>query len=194
MRPDPDSTMTAEAFDRWYWPVAELRQFCDALALSSAGTKAQMRARVLAVLHGEAPPPLPRRARGTVNRARATLTPETVIDEGVSFGPNVRTYFKGRIGKGFRCHGDFMDWMRGAAGQTLADAEAAWYALEARGDDPAFRREIAECNNMLRYLRALRDAHPEVDMARAQACWAWKSRQPAAGGFVVFEDSDLTRA
>ncbi|MEL7099483.1 MAG: DUF6434 domain-containing protein [Pseudomonadota bacterium] len=186
--------MTPHEFDRWYWPVQHLRTFCEGLDIPASGTKAVLRARVLSTLRGEAPQPQAGRKRGKIAWARADLTPETVIDEGISFGPNVRGYFKGRIGARFRCHGDFMEWMRAAPGQTLADAEAAWHALEARGDDPAFRREIAECNNMLRYLRTLRDAHPDVSMAQAQACWAWKARQPARGGYVTFEESDLDQA
>lgn len=186
--------MDADAFDRWYWPVSDLRTFCEMFGLPAQGTKALLRARVLAHLRGEPLPKAARPKRSGFNWAREALTPETVITEDVSFGPNVRSYFKARIGKGFSCHGDFMDWMRGAAGLTLADAEAAWHDLEARKDDPAFRREIAACNNMLQYLRDLRDAHPDVPKAQAQGVWAWKARQPAPGGYVVFEAADLSAA
>ncbi len=184
--------MTAQAFDRWYWSVDALRSFCEQLGLPASGTKAVLRARVLAKLAGDPPPTTPTRKRaGAFNWAKADLTSNTVITEDVSFGPNVRGYFKAAIGPKFSCHSDFMDWMRANAGATLADAEAAWRMLEARKDDPAFRREIATCNNYLQYLRDARDAHPQLTLDQAKTCWDAKKMQPAPGGYVHFDSTDL---
>ncbi|MEM9870803.1 MAG: DUF6434 domain-containing protein [Pseudomonadota bacterium] len=184
--------MSAAAFDRWYWPADALRAFCERLGIPAAGTKAALRARVLAALAGEPLPAAPKRScTSTFNWAKAELTPHTVITDSISFGPNVRRYFKAAIGPKFSCHSDFMDWMRANAGATLADAVVAWTTLEARKDDPGFRREIATCNNYLQYLRDARDAYPELSLEDAKACWDAKKIRPAPGGYVRFEPGDL---
>lgn len=190
IRPAPTSDISAGDFDRWYWPVAELQVFCDLLSLPGTGTKADLRTRVLAKLAGAEPPKRPRRPKGP-SWGKVQITPETVVTENISFGPNVRGYFKSVIGASFVCHGDFMDWMRSNAGATFADAVAAWQMLEARKEDPAFRREIASCNNYLQYLRDLRDAHPNISLDDAKRCWDAKKVRPAMDGMVIYEPEDL---
>ncbi|MEL6946387.1 MAG: hypothetical protein AAFO73_01970 [Pseudomonadota bacterium] len=73
----------------------------------------------------------------------------------------------------------------------MADAAEAWLMLEARKDDPAFRREIAACNNYLQYLRDARDAVPDLTLDEAKACWDIKKLRPAQDGIVVFETVDV---
>ncbi len=185
--------MTAIEFDRWYWPVEALKEFCGGLDIAATGTKAILRDRVAAALSGAPLPKAPRRGgTSSFNWAKTKLTPDTVITDNISFGPNVRGYFKAAIGSKFSCHGDFMDWMRANAGATLADAEQAWRTFEARKDDPSFRREIATCNNYLQYVRNARDTHPDLTLDQAKACWDAKKIQPAPGGYVHFETGDLT--
>ncbi|WP_299550698.1 DUF6434 domain-containing protein [uncultured Tateyamaria sp.] len=192
-RPPVDPNMTAAEFDRWYWPVDALKTFCDGLDIPATGTKATLRARVLSALSGAPLPKAPKRSgTSTFNWAKADLTANTRITDNVSFGPNVRGYFKAAIGPKFSCHSDFMDWMRANAGATLADAEQAWHTLEARKDDPTFRREIATCNNYLQYLRDARDTHPDLSLDQAKACWDAKKVQPAPGGYVHFDSDDLS--
>lgn len=195
-RPPVTPDMTASDFDRWYWPVAELKRFCEGLALPAHGPKAELRARVLYRLtHGAAPPPTPKaRPASKVNYAKVTLTNETVITDSISFGPNVWRFFKAVIGPSFKCHGDFMNWMRANTGATFGDAITAWHMLEARHRDPAFRRDIAECNNYLRYLRTLRDANPDVSLDAAKAIWAARGIRPAPGGYVAYAPEDLALA
>ncbi|MEM9047508.1 MAG: DUF6434 domain-containing protein [Pseudomonadota bacterium] len=195
-RPEPDPKMAAAEFARWYWSVAQLHQFCEVLRIAATGTKAQLRERVAEALAGERPQPPERSVRKPAamppfDWRRAPLFPDTVITETVSFGPNLRGFFKTQIGRKFVCHADFMDWMRQNAGQTLQDAVDAWWLLEARKADPAFRREIAECNNYLQYLRAIRDAHPELTLDDAKRCWDEKKLRPAQGGYVTYAAEDL---
>ncbi|MEM0928920.1 MAG: DUF6434 domain-containing protein [Pseudomonadota bacterium] len=191
LRPDPDDIKTHSAFARWYWPVDHLHAFCDRLGLSRVGTKAQLRARVAEALGGPAAPPVRRPKRSGFAWSRETLTNATVITADISFGPNVRRFFTEAIGSAFVCHGDFMAWVRANPGETLAAAIEAWRMMEARKDDPAFRREIAEGNNYLQYLRDLRDAHPSLGLDDAKACWDHKKLRPAQDGRVVYEPSDL---
>ncbi|WP_415401973.1 DUF6434 domain-containing protein [Tateyamaria sp. SN3-11] len=193
-RPAVDAAMTAPEFLRWYWPVEALHQFCAALGIAATGTKAVLRDRVAyALAHPGAPVPPASRTRGKskFKWATAPLTRETEITDTVSFGPNLRGFFADHIGTRFVCHGDFMAWVKANAGATLGDAIEAWHVLEARKDDPAFRREIAACNNYLQYLRDIRDAHPEMSLEAARTCWDHKKIQPATDGFVIYEPGDL---
>ncbi|MEX0369328.1 MAG: DUF6434 domain-containing protein [Tateyamaria sp.] len=191
IRPPISADMPPEEFDRWYWPVDALKSFCNALDVPPSGTKAVLRARVLAALSGAPLPQPKKRNGGGFDWSKTPLTPETIITETVSFGPNVRGYFKSAIGPKFACHSDFMNWVRANAGGTLKDAEEAWHTLEARKDDPTFRREIATCNNYLQYLRDARDQNPDLTLDQAKTCWDAKKVQPAPGGYVTFETADL---
>lgn len=191
-RPDFHTEMSAAEFDRWYWSRAELAEICDQLAISKTGVRAVLRARVIAALKGE---PLPKpdapRPKSRFPWAKATLDQSVVITDNVSFGPNVRRWFASVIGPRFVCHGDFMAWVRENVGATLGDAVAAWHELEARKDDPNFRREIAPCNTYLRYLRAFRDSCPDKDISVGRHCWAIRKTLPAPGGEIIFDKADL---
>ncbi|MEL6450586.1 MAG: DUF6434 domain-containing protein [Pseudomonadota bacterium] len=193
-RPPVDPTMPAAEFLRWYWPVAALTQFCTALGIPASGPKAALRARVAwALAHPGTPMPKAAKPKpkSRFKWGSETLHPDTVITDTVSFGPNLRGFFHDQIGPGFVCHGDFMTWVKSNTGATLADAVAAWHMLEARKDDPAFRREIASCNTYLQYLRDIRDAHPDLTLAQAKACWDDKKTKPAQDGMVVYAPADL---
>ncbi|MEM8489807.1 MAG: DUF6434 domain-containing protein [Pseudomonadota bacterium] len=85
-----------------------------------------------------------------------SLSLDTVITESITFGPNVRGFFKEAIGKKFRCTSAFIGWVRGNAGATFGDAVDAWHALEGEKSLPGYQPRIAECNNYLRYLRDFR--------------------------------------
>ncbi|MEM6375176.1 MAG: DUF6434 domain-containing protein, partial [Pseudomonadota bacterium] len=131
---------------------------------------------------------------GSFNWAKEVLGKETIITDDISFGPNLRGFFKGAIGKKFVCHSDFMDWVRNNPGATLGGAIEAWIMLEERKDDPGFRREIASCNNYLQYLRDARDCFPELSLDDAKSCWDYKKIRPAPNGVVMFDKQDLIHA
>ncbi|MEL6686108.1 MAG: DUF6434 domain-containing protein [Pseudomonadota bacterium] len=194
IRPDVSLAMSREDFERWYWPVEELKIFCDLLDVSKAGKKAILRARVAAALSGEPLPKTSSLKRSTVssfNWAIEALYLHTTITDSITFGRNVRQFFKEEVGPSFVCHSDFMDWVKANPGQTLRDAVEAWKILEARKDDPNFRRDIAECNNYLRYLRDIRDDNPQMSHEQAKQCWDKKKIRPAENGFVVYSLDDL---
>ncbi|MEM6587820.1 MAG: DUF6434 domain-containing protein [Pseudomonadota bacterium] len=196
-RPCIDADISGKEFERWYWPVEDLKKFCEILNLSKSGTKAELRTRVAFELThpGQMPTREPRIPKpGSFKWSTANLSKDTVITEDVSFGPNLRGFFKAEIGKAFVCHSDFMDWVRNNVGASLGDAIEAWKVLEDRKQDPEFRREIASCNNYLQYLRDARDRHPDLSLDAAKACWDYKKIRPAQNGRVVFEDADIQRA
>ncbi|MEL8056031.1 MAG: DUF6434 domain-containing protein [Pseudomonadota bacterium] len=193
-RPEFSTALSVDEFERWYWPVSMLKAACEALGLSESGLKVELRERVAFALRYPGQPlqkPMKAKTKSRFNWGKAHLTPETVITDNVSFGPNVRGFFKAEIGAAFVCHSDFMDWVKANEGATLNDAVDAWHCLEARKEDPAFRREITSCNNYLQYLRDLRDRHPELNLEQAKQCWDAKKLRPAKNGFVIYESSDL---
>jgi hypothetical protein len=192
IRPPFSPAMSRAAFDTWYWSKAELENICALLKRPRYGSKAELRERV--ALHLENPDaPSPRRRMprdSTFDWKSATLTQDTLITEGISFGPNVRGFFKSVIGSQFTCTGEFMDWVKNNPGATLGDAVEIWRALDGRKTDPAFRREIAEHNNFLQYLRDFQDHFDTLTLDDAKVCWQAKKLRPARNGMVVFDPLD----
>ncbi len=193
-RPDFSASMTAPEFLRWYWPKASLMTIARSLGLPAGGSKAELRAAIAHALDPKTPAPEPRKAASKTsgfNWSREMLTLDTVITEDIRFGPNLRRFMTAQIGPRFSCHGDFMEWARTNAGATLRDAVAEWHRLEARKQDPDFRRDIAPHNNYLQYLRDFQDNNPGRTRAEAKRCWDAKKRRPAHNGLVVYEPADL---
>lgn len=192
IRPPIQQIKTSEAFRKWYWPVTDLHQFCERLGLPKLGRKAELRDRIILAFDGKEIPPLPKRPKDKkIDWAKATLKPETLITKNITFGPNVRQFFKAEIGHQFICHTDFMAWVKANPGKTLADAMDVWTLMERQKEDPNFRKEIASCNTYLRYLRHLKDAHPNLTHDESKKCWQAKSKRPALDGMVIFEETDL---
>ncbi|MEM8750374.1 MAG: DUF6434 domain-containing protein [Pseudomonadota bacterium] len=186
--------MTAQEFGIWYWPVSLLREICEGLNIPAAGNKADLRKRIEFALDNPnaALPKVEKHGpRSRFKWSSEELSRDSIITDNVSFGPNVRNFFKREIGKRFVCHSDFMDWVKTNVGATLGDAILAWQALEDRKLDPTFRREIAECNNYLQYLRDIRDANTALTVADAKTCWDEKKIRPTIDGIVRYEKEDL---
>ena len=202
-RPPFHSITSAAEFDSWYWLKAELVDICQASELPTTGNKRQLRERILYALeHDGAVMPEPASAKpiSTFDWAKAELTPETVITDNVSFGPNFRRFMQTQVSRKFSCTGEFMAWVRDNTGATLADAAAYWEALRARNKDPdsaagplphCFVRDIAEDNQYNRYTRAFLDDNPGLTPADARKYWLLKRAQPAPGGRVVYARGDL---
>lgn len=194
LRPPVAAQMSHIEFSRWYWSVESLHMFCELLGLSRSGTKSQLRERIAAKLGGteagasETPK---RKPKSSFNWAKEPLEATTIITDSVSFGPNLRGWLKKQIGPRFVCHSDFMAWIKSNEGATLADAIEAWHEIERERSQPGFRREIALCNNYLRYLRAIRDDYPDMSQEDAMRCWQKKKLRPAQDGFVIYERNDL---
>ncbi|MEL6686000.1 MAG: DUF6434 domain-containing protein [Pseudomonadota bacterium] len=193
LRPDFSPTLTGVEFDRWYWSKEDLTQFCKQLGLPQSGSRDALRFRVVHALDGK---PQPAREKPTTKSrfpwSKADLSESTLITDNVSFGPNVHRWFESQIGPQFVCHGDFMAWVRANVGQTLGEAVRAWHLLEARKDDPEFRRDIADHNTYLQYLRDFKDANPERSMDEAKTCWKARKIRPAPGGKIIYQSGDLS--
>ena len=191
-KPRTTDPMDARSFDHWYWDKRELTEICVHLGLPKTGSKDALRARVLTFLEtgNVQRPKRQNKTKGQFNWARAELSLDTVITDNVSFGPNFRRFMTAQIGKSFSCNSDFMVWVRDNTGKTLSDAVAAWRGLEARKDDPQFRRDIAPHNNYLQYLRDYKDANPLRSIEDAKSAWEIRKRQPIDGERIVYRDED----
>ena len=162
-RPKFEEIDSGAEFNRWYWLKEEMVEICRMCDLPITGRKFALRDRIMYALdHRGAikPKPKKKKAISKFNWARATLVPETIITDNVSFGPNFRRFMKSRIGNAFSCHSDFMDWGKANAGKTLQDAVEKWIELERRKEDPNFRREIADNNMYSQYIRDFMDDNP----------------------------------
>lgn len=193
-RPDFSELKSSEDFLKWYWLKSEMIELCGILGLPHNGQKFDLRDRIAYALdHGGALMPQDKKskAKSHFNWARAQLTLETKITDNISFGPNFRRFMKSEIGPSFQCHSDFMNWVKGHVGSTLAEAIEAWHQLEQRKDDPSFRREIAPYNMYNQYLRDFSDANPGLSLQEAKLCWAAKKQLPMKNQRVQYEDSDL---
>ncbi|MBV6633179.1 MAG: hypothetical protein KI792_09125 [Alphaproteobacteria bacterium] len=194
-RPAFNPGMTGDQFLGWYWEKEMLETICETLQLSRAGSKAELRHRIAARLDGqseERPTTKPTQQTNRINWSKAALTGGEIIDDQISFGPNVRGFFKAEIGKGFTCSGEFMAWVRAHPGYSLNDAIAAWYEIEARNRAAPDQKPIAKHNNYLRYLRAFKAANPELTQDDGKRCWKAKKLRPTGpDGYVQYGDGDL---
>lgn len=118
-RPEPSASLAPGEIDRWYWTQAELRGIARELGIPTGGRKAELAARVRAVLAGESPPRTSRKPR---SRLEGELTRETVIPEGVVLSRHLREWFENELGTGFRADRHLRDFLRDGAGRTLGEA------------------------------------------------------------------------
>lgn len=193
-RPDFSEIRDGFEFQKWYWLKAELVEICKQSGIPYNGGKFELRDRIAYALDhdGKLPPESEKKAKTSrFNWANGDLTPETVITDNVSFGPNFRRFMKAQLGEKFQCHGDFMDWVKANIGKTLHDAVEAWKQLEKRKENPEFRREIAPYNQYNQYLRDFTDDNPNCSLMQAKRCWEHKKKLPLKNGTVKYEKSDL---
>jgi len=175
----------------WYWLKEELIAYCRKHKLKQSGSKAELTGRIASFIDGgrrAAPREAPAaRPVSEFDWARASLTPETLITDSYTNGPNTRAFFVDRIGKRFRFNIEFMRWMKQNIGKTLADAADEWLAIEARRKSGQ-KSDIPSGNQFNQYVRDFFDANPGRTMAEARSCWLAKRKRR---GKPVYEASDL---
>lgn len=193
-RPDFTKISSGEEFNRWYWLKSEMVAICKTAGLPVTGRKFELRDRIMYALDNQGvvkPSPDKKKTTSTFNWAKAILTDDTIITDNVSFGPNFRRFMRGKIGNKFSCHSDFMDWVKANSGRTLANAVEQWYLLEARKNNPDFKREIAANNMMSQYVRDFCEDNPGSNLKIAKRYWTLKKQLPTNDGFIRYEKKDL---
>lgn len=193
-RPEIETIKSGREFNQWYWLKEEMVSICKLLNLPSHGRKFDLRDRIMYALDNEGkikPQPKKNPTVSKFNWVNSELTPETIITDNVSFGPNFRRFMKSQIGSKFTCHSDFMDWVKTSAGKNLGDAVKKWYTLEKRKEDPNFKRTIAANNMLAQYTRDFLADNEGKTVKDVQKYWQLKKQLPTKNGFVRYEKSDL---
>jgi len=193
-RPAFEEIETGAEFNRWYWLKEEMVAICKQSGLPYSGSKFELRDRIMYALDHEGavmPKPKKKKATSTFNWAKAELTPDTLLTDNVSFGPNFRRFMKAEIGPKFSFNTDFMSWAKQNPGKTLREAVQMWKELEARKKDPGFRSEIADHNMYNQYTRDFLDDNPKLKPGDARYFWLLKKQLPTEDGFIRYDRSDL---
>ncbi|MEL6560373.1 MAG: DUF6434 domain-containing protein [Bacteroidota bacterium] len=193
-RPDFENIKSGEEFNQWYWLKEELEAICKSSGLPANGRKFDLRDRIMHALdhNGELKLlPEKQKKKSKFNWAKSELSLETIITDNVSFGPNFRRFMSNQIGDKFKCHSDFMDWVKSNAGKTLEDAVKEWNRLEMRKENPDFSREIADNNMYSQYIRDFLEDNPGYTIKDVKKYWLLKKTLPMDQGFVKYEKSDL---
>jgi Domain of unknown function (DUF6434)/SAP domain-containing new25 len=193
-RPDFSNIKTATEFNNWYWLKEEMVAICKATGLPATGSKFQLRDRIMYALDNNGtkmPEPVPKKPTAVYDWAKGKLTPETIITDNVSFGPNFRNFIKLHVGNKFVCHSDFMNWIKSNTGKTLQDAILMWQELENRKKNPNFKRNISEHNMLAQYVKDFLKDNPGKKIKDVLAVWKIKKTQPMINGFVKYKKADV---
>jgi hypothetical protein len=189
LRPNIQDCNSSEEFRRWYYLKSELVDFAKTNGVPFQGSKFDIADRIAAILDLQ---PLPtakrRRPQSRFDWANSPLKLDTVITDNISFGPNVRGFFKNQIGPAFVCNSDFMDWMREHIGATLSEAAAAWGVLEARKADPDFQTRIRSHNQYNQFTRDILAANPDLTLSDVRKIWKAKRALPQP---MTYKPEDL---
>jgi SAP domain-containing new25/Domain of unknown function (DUF6434) len=170
IRPALTNTLSAEAFESWYWLKEELVAFCQQHQIPSAGSKPEVSEKISAFLRN-APPP---KTRVTTKKGEMpnefTLT--TVIGEGWKCNPSLGAFFREHCGKGFRFNAAVRNFIHTQVGATLADAMRCYATSVAPG---APKQPIIPQNEYNRFTREFFAGNPGATRAQALAGW-WEKR------------------
>lgn len=191
-RPDLIDIKTAEELRQWYWLKQELVDYCKLIKVSYTGSKTEITDRLAQMLEtgiveGSKPKRKPK-PTSKFNWKKEILTPETIITDSYTNGPNTRNFFKEQIGPRFKFNIDFMAWMKANCGKTLNDAVEKWKALEERKKDKNFKSTIPSSNQYNQYMRDFFSDNPDKTIKDARKYWLLKRSLP---GHNKYEKSDL---
>ena len=192
-RPRFEDIYTGAEFNKWYWLKSEMADICKKTGLPSHGNKFELRDRIMYALDhdGKTLPAKSKTFQSKFDWTRAVLTPDTVITDNITFGPNFRNFMKSHVGKKFTCHSDFMKWVRSNEGKTLQEAVHMYYELEKQKGNSSFRNEIPSHNMFNQYVRDFIDDNPGLSIREARKSWLLKRKRPASDGFIKYERDDL---
>lgn len=109
---------------------------------------------------------------------RATLHERTVITDNYRNTRNVRLFMQSHLGSRFRFTNEFMEWMRGHVGSTLADAVAFWRELDRKKREEGYREASLPQNQYAQFSRALAKASPGISAVEIRRIWKIKRSGP----------------
>jgi hypothetical protein len=165
-RPPLSTGLSGAELLRWYWLKSELVVLARQLRVSSAGGKAELTTRLVAVLDGRPLPAAARRQRRPGARLTGPLSRDTLIPVGQRSDQVLRAWLVEQIGPGFRFDRPMRTFIADG-GRTLGAAVDHWYDTRHRGP-----QEIEPQFELNRFGRDWRAAHPGSTHTDMLAAWA----------------------
>lgn len=186
-RPELCRELDSKTFREYYYLREELAAFCRENHLPASGGKRELTERIACFLdNGTIPKPAASRISGQKSRVSA-ITRESVIEENIKCTEIHRAFFKKELGKTFTFSVPFQQWLKSHAGNTYADAIAAY--REIREEKNNGKNPIGEQFEYNRYIRDFFADNPDRTMEDAIRCWKYKKSRK---GHNRYERTDLT--
>ena len=148
-RPNLLPALSPEEFLAWYWLKSELVKFCRSQKLSTAGSKRDLEARILARLSGKALVEI-KALRSKLTTMPAHFTMETVIGKGWRCNPSLGAFFRQALGNGFHFNAETRDFIHNGEGKTLAEAAICYQNSVAPGRKKSVIPQQLEYNRHFR--------------------------------------------
>jgi hypothetical protein len=189
-RPKIYEIQTGTELKKWYWLKDELVAFAKVNGVSYAGSKFEILDRIANRLDGQSEAkPVQVKIKSKFNWAKEILTPDTLITDSYTNGPNTREFFKQHCGARFSFSIPFMAWMKVNQGKKLSDAIEFWKSLNDKSKKRSHPSEIPSGNQYNQYVRDFFADNPGKTLKEAQLCWKLKRSLPL--GKHVYERTDL---
>ncbi len=193
-RPQIDSISSGAQLRVWYWRKDELIAHARFLGLKTTSGKFVILDRIAHFLDtGEKqfPGDMTVSPKSTFDWHSEPLSNSTRITDSYKSTQNVRRFFKGAIGEGFKFNIAFMEWIRANVGKTLEDACEAYLAIQADQQAPGHKTTIKSHNQFNQYTRDFLKDNPHGSMDDVRRIWALKIQRPSPTGRHIYVRSDL---
>ena len=189
-RPEISQIDSGEELRRWYWLKAELVAEARRLGVKRSGGKFTILER-LCHFHDTGskrwPGDVPVSPQSAFDWSTSQLTTTTIVTDNYRNTQNVRRFFRGHVGPGFKFTIALMDWFKVNVGSTLGDALAF---VEAQSRDHA-PTKIKPHNQFNQYCRDFLADNPTLGMSEVRQAWAVRRRLPSENGRHVYDGTDV---
>jgi hypothetical protein len=179
-RPALTPQIALSDFKSFYWLKEELIAFCRKNGLPTAGSKADLSARIEQLLATGHISPLP----ATESRRKAPTALPDQLSRDTVIGPHwrcsepLRAFFVEEIGPQFHFNGVMRTFIQQGAGKTLQEAIDAWHADRAA---PKAETKIDSQFEYNQHIRAFFKENPGKTLADAIQAWKKKRAQRRPG-------------
>ncbi len=193
-RPQINSIKSSGEFAQWYWLKEELVAYCRKQGLKVSGNKLELTRRIKRfITTGDRTEPVQsvRKKTSTFDWHADPLTPSTKITDSYKNTQNVRRFMKSQIGESFHFSVPLMQWVKENEGKSLKDLVAYYNSLQVAKKQAGYQSEIPPSNEYNRYTRDFLADNPELSIAQARKCWAYKR---SVRGSNKYQHSDIKKA
>lgn len=170
-------------FNDYYFLKDELKDFCRGEGLKVSGSKQDLEERIVHYL-----------ATGDElkevnvikiqNYSVSEITLDSKLGENFKCSEDIRTFFEGEIGKGFKFKVKFQKWLKANPEKTYKDAVDAYFEIQNSGE----KTEIDKQFQYNQYIRDFFENNDDKSLDDAIKCWKYKK---SIKGHNRYEKSDL---